>query len=65
MTHKFIVFIQKVNSQLMDCFILLSSSFIPLDEVNYSWLDKDLGIEDVPKMSSSDLVNYLRSEIKV
>jgi hypothetical protein len=45
--------------------ILSSSSFIPLDEVNYSWLDKDLGIEDVPKMSSSDLVNYLRSEIKV
>ncbi|XP_046656355.1 uncharacterized protein LOC124349637 [Daphnia pulicaria] len=33
-------------------------------EVNYSWLDKDLGIKDVPKMSSSDLVNYLRSEIK-
>ncbi|XP_046438589.1 uncharacterized protein LOC124190084 isoform X1 [Daphnia pulex] len=40
--------------------------FYSKDEVNYSWLDKDLGIKEIqiPKMSSSDLVNYLRLEIK-
>nr|CAH0107105.1 unnamed protein product [Daphnia galeata] len=34
------------------------------DEVNLSWLEKGLSIDDVPKMCPSDLVNYLRSEIK-
>ncbi|XP_032785277.2 uncharacterized protein LOC116922904 [Daphnia magna] len=33
------------------------------DAVNFSWLDKDARVKDVPKMSHADLKNYLQSEI--